>query len=178
MAQRVIARSIAAQLDAGAQAVMIAEPAANMAYISPKQMAEDDGVWNRYVMEPNRRIAQQLADAGADLVFHCCGELTDEMARRFGALHPAILSLGSSRKLWEDAKRIPSDVVLYGNLPTKRFFSDDNITVAEVERLTRQLVANIRATGHPFIVGSECDVLSVPGCETVIERKIQAMLRA
>jgi uroporphyrinogen-III decarboxylase len=178
MAEKVIERSIRAQLEAGARAVMIAEPAANIAYISPKQMDADGAIWDRYVMGPNRRIQKQIADAGAELVFHCCGELTESMVGKFGELHPAMLSLGSSRKLWEDARRVASDIVLYGNLPTKRFYSDQNISVAEVEKLTRAMVQLLRATNHPFIVGSECDVLSVPGCEAIIERKIQAMIRA
>jgi uroporphyrinogen-III decarboxylase len=178
MAEKVIERSIAAQLEAGARAVMIAEPAANIAFISPKQMAADGAIWDRYVMGPNRRIQKQIADAGAELVFHCCGELSEAMVTKFGELRPAMLSLGSSRKLWEDARRVADDIVLYGNLPTKRFYSDDNITAGEVEKLTREIVQNLRATGHPFIVGSECDVLSVPGCETIIERKIQAMIGA
>jgi hypothetical protein len=30
--------------------------------------------------------------------------------------------------------------------------------------------------GHPHILGSECDVLSVPGCEETIRRKVERML--
>jgi hypothetical protein len=29
---------------------------------------------------------------------------------------------------------------------------------------------------HSFILGSECDVLSVPGCECTIKAKVAAML--
>jgi hypothetical protein len=30
--------------------------------------------------------------------------------------------------------------------------------------------------GHPFILGSECDVLSVQGCEQTIKEKVQAFV--
>jgi hypothetical protein len=30
------------------------------------------------------------------------------------------------------------------------------------------------ASGHPFIIGSECDVLCAPGYEQIIMKKVQA----
>jgi hypothetical protein len=76
-------------------------------------------------MRPNLRIREQLASAEVDLIFHDCGELTGFMVEQFATrLDPAILSMGSSRKLWEDAALVPKSVVLFGNLPTKTFYSD------------------------------------------------------
>jgi uroporphyrinogen-III decarboxylase len=146
-----------------------------MVYFSPKQLAVDARVFERFVMEPMRRIAGLLAEHQVDLIFHDCGELTDDMVRRFSTLGAAVLSFGSSRRLWEDARLVPSDTVLYGNLPTKRFYADQ-FTVAEVERLARELMARMGATGHPFILGSECDVLSVPGKEREILSKVDAFM--
>jgi len=41
-----------------------------------------------------------------------CGDLTSEMTRAFATrLEPAVLSLGSSRNLWEDAALVPDSVV-------------------------------------------------------------------
>ena len=91
-------------------------------------------------------------------------------------LRPVILSLGSSRKLWEDARLIPHDVVLYGNLPTKSFYSDGAMPVEEVIRRTRELVINMKACGHPYILGSECDVLFVPEAQEKIRQKVNAMM--
>jgi hypothetical protein len=34
----------------------------------------------------------------------------------------------------------------------------------------------MREAGHPYILGSECDVLDVPEAREAIRRKIQAML--
>jgi len=175
VAEATIARYLRAQIEAGAKAAIICEPAANTVFFSPKQLAESYATFDRFVLEPMRRIAAQLAAAGVDLVFHDCGELTDEMVRRFGTLGPAMLSLGSSRRLWEDAARVPKDTVLYGNLPTKRFYAKQ-LTAAEVEAMAQELVEKMRAAGHPFILGSECDVLSVPGSEQEILGKVDAFL--
>ena len=48
-------------------------------------------------------------------------------------LDPAILSLGSSRTLWEDAALVPKSVVLFGNLPTKKFYSDEAMPDEQVK---------------------------------------------
>jgi uroporphyrinogen-III decarboxylase len=174
--EKVIEAYLDAQIAAGAKAVIVCEPAANLVYFSPKQLEEDFAVFDRFVMEPMRRVAHQLARNGVDLIFHDCGELTDGMVKRFATLGAAMISLGSSRKLWDDAAMIPKDTVLYGNLPTKRFYAAQ-LTVAEVERMAEELLAKMRAAGHPFILGSECDVLSVPGSEREIFGKVDAFMR-
>jgi len=178
LAGLIIERSIKAQLAAGAKAIFIAEPAANVAYLSPKQMAAGGTVWARYVMAPNRRVRDQIRAAGAELIFHCCGELIDPMVQGFAALDPALLSLGASRELWRDAVHVGPQTVLYGNLPSKKFYSDSLTTEASVQAMARDLLEKMTATRHPFILGSECDVLSVPGSEATIKRKIAAMLSA
>jgi hypothetical protein len=43
--------------------------------------------------------------------------------------------------------------------------------------MTCDLLRKMRETGHPFILGSECDVLSVPGAEAVIRGKVDAFVR-
>ena len=35
----------------------------------------------------------------------------------------------------------------------------------------------MRQVGHPFVLGSECDVLSVPGCEHTLHEKAMAIVR-
>lgn len=174
-ATRVILQSLAAQIDAGARLAVIAEPAANLVYLSPKQLAQGSDIFERLVVSYNGRIAQFLESRGVDLFFHCCGELTDDMVKSFASLNPVILSLGSSRKLWEDASLVPKTTVLYGNLPTKRFFSDE-ISEEDVAALSREIVSNMRRVGHPHILGSECDVLCVCGREAVIASKVRTFL--
>ncbi len=174
----VVLRSIRLQAAAGARAVCLCEPACNLVYLSPIQLEADPGLLDRLAIRHLRRIREEMRRLDVDLILHDCGELTDDMVRQFGELDPAVLSLGCSRKLWEDAARVPKTTVLFGNLPSKKFYSDNEITAAQVAAQSRELLERMRAVGHPFILGSECDVLSVPGCESVILGKVEAMLKA
>jgi hypothetical protein len=172
-----ILRSVRSQIAHGAKAIMVCEPTASTAFISPRQVAAGSDLFEKLVMEPNKRIKAALDEAGCDLIFHNCGELIDPMVKAFAhRLHPVMLSLGSSRKLWEDARLVPTDVVLYGNLPTKSFYSDGAMPIEEVTRRTEELAANMKRCGHPFILGSECDVLFVPEAQGKIRRKVAAMM--
>jgi len=172
LAEAVIASCIRAQTEAGAKAVFVCEPAANKVYFSPKQMAEGSSVFRDFVIEPNLRLKRVLDEAGADLIFHDCGELVPEMVASFAALEPVMISLGSPVKLWEMESYIPKDVVIYGNLPTKKFYSDEEVPLEEVEGMADEIAAKLAATGHPFVIGSECDVLSMPGYEKAIMGKV------
>ena len=78
----------------------------------------------------------------------------------------------------ESARHVPKDIVLYGNLPSKRFYSDSTMPVSSVRALAGEILERMRATGHPFILGSECDVLNVPGSEQRIRDKVKAFLEA
>jgi uroporphyrinogen-III decarboxylase len=176
IAARVIRWSLDRQLAAGARAIFVCEPAASVAYLSPRQIAAGVNLLERFVLGPNRAVAEQIQKGGGELIFHCCGELTPDFVRAFTTLRPVLLSLGSSRNLWEDAALVPRDIVLYGNLPTKTFYSDETCPLARVEALTRELLTKMRATGHPFMLGSECDVLSVPGAHETIRRKVAAFM--
>ncbi len=179
LAEWAVARSIAAQIRAGARAILTAEPAANVVYLSPKQIAAGADIFERFVIQPHLRLKQQLEAAGVDWIFHDCGEVTDEMVRQFAQrLHPAMLSLGSSVRLWEVAAFTPADVVLYGNLPTKSFYSDSVMPLERVVQLTREVLEKMREVGHPHILGSECDVLHVEEAAAAIRRKIEAMLNS
>jgi uroporphyrinogen-III decarboxylase len=164
------------QIDAGAKMMVIAEPAANKVFFSPAQIAAGSDVFEKIAMAPNRRIRALLKGAGVDLFFHCCGELVDPMVRAFASLDPAILSLGSSRVLWNDAALVPKSTVLFGNLPSKQFYSDSLVSVDDVRHRSRELIERMREARHPFILGTECDVLSVPDCRPTILAKVDAML--
>jgi uroporphyrinogen-III decarboxylase len=171
-----VLRQLERAIDAGAGAVLVAEPAANQVYVSPRQLEQGSDVFERLVLRPNRRVAALLAERGVDLVFHCCGELATAMLDGFCSLRPAVLSLGSSRRLWDDARRVPEDVVLYGNLPSKLFYSDEAMPESRVAELAATLADRMRACGHPFILGTECDTLHVEGAAATIRAKVARML--
>lgn len=177
LAEATVIRSALAQIHAGARAMILCEPAANTVYLSPRQMRAGADILERFVLAPNRRIRQILGEHGVDLIFHDCGELNTDMVRQFAEqLRPAVISLGSSRKLWEDAAVVPRGIVLFGNLPTKTFYSDSALPVEEVRRMTAELRQRMAACGHAHILGSECDVLHVPDAAETIRRKVDVML--
>jgi len=173
-----VVRQIERQIAAGATAVFLAEPAANQIFISPLQMEDGSDVFDRMVLAPNRRIAALLAARGVDLIFHCCGEISEAMLDGFCSLHPTMLSLGSSRRLWEDAARIPSDTVLYGNLPSKLFYSDALMSTLRVSGQAAVLATQMKQCGHPFILGTECDTLFVEEYADTIRAKIDCVIAA
>jgi uroporphyrinogen-III decarboxylase len=177
LAEAAVLRSALAQIEAGARAMIVCEPAANTVYLSPRRLRSGSNILERYVLGPNRRLRQALGERDVDLIFHNCGELLTDMVRQFAVeLNPVMLSLGSSRKLWEDAEVVPDDIVLFGNLPTKMFYSDSVMPEEEVRRRTRELHDHMAACGHAHILGSECDVLHVGEAAETIRRKVQVML--
>lgn len=172
-----VMRSALAQIRAGAKAIIVCEPAANTVYLSPRQMKAGSNIFERFVLQPNRRLRALFREHSTDLLFHDCGELTSGMVQAFATqLEPSIISLGSSRNLWEDAQVVPNDIVLFGNLPTKTFYSDSAMPVAEVRRRTIELRNHMQTCRHPHILGSECDVLHVPDAAETIRRKVEVML--
>jgi len=178
LAEATVLRSARAQIEAGARAMIVCEPAANSVYISPRQLRAGSGIFERFVLAPNRRLRELLGSQDVDLIFHNCGELTTSMVRQFAEeLKPSMISLGSSRKLWEDAAVVPKDIVLFGNLPSRMFYSDAVMPLEEVRRRTIELRDKMADCGHPHILGSECDVLHVPEFAETIRRKVDEMLR-
>jgi len=173
---QIVLYSVEAQIRAGAKAIFMAEPAANVVYVSPKQIEAGSDIFERYPIAADRRVKELVDRHGVDLIFHCCGALNDYMLRQFTTLDPVILSLGSSRKLWEDARIVPKNIVLFGNLPSKHFYSDAVITRAQVEAQACELLHRMKEAEHPFILGSECDVLNVPGSSAVIRDKVEAFV--
>jgi len=179
LALTTVMRSALAQIQAGAKAIIVCEPAANTVYLSPRQLKAGSNIFEKYVLEPNRRLRALFRQHSTDLLFHDCGELTTSMVHAFATeLEPAMLSLGSSRNLWEDAQAVPKDIVLFGNLPTKTFYSDAVMPLEEVRRRTRDLHARMQSCNHPHILGSECDVLHVPDAAETIRQKVEVMLTA
>ena len=178
VATRLIIAWVGLQAEAGAKAICICEPACSTAFISPHQIAAHDGLLDTLVLSYHRRIKQALEAADMDLILHDCGELTPEIVTSFQELDPAVLSLGSPSDLPSAAPLVPDRTVLFGNLPSKTFYSDSLMTVEQVKVATQELIARMDAIGHPYIIGSECDVLSVKGCEDLIMAKVMAMLEA
>lgn len=173
-ARAVVRRSLEWQVEAGARTMILCEPAVSSVYLSPRQIKRGSPIFADYALAPMREVKQLLSESGVSLFLHDCGELTQPVVQAWAAdVHPAVLSLGSSRKLWEDEALVPDDVVMYGNLPSKLFYSDDAMPSEEVARRAAELRERMGAARHPFILGSECDVLHVPDCAERIRRKVE-----
>ena len=153
LSMRAVERSLRAQLAAGAKLAVLCEPAVNKVYLSPRQMKAGPDAFDRLVMSNLKRYKAVLEECGADLFLHDCGELTDAILSRLVELSPAILSLGSSERLWEAAKIVPPSTVLYGNLPSKQFYSDRVITEAEVAKRANELIGHMDETAGPSFWG-------------------------
>ena len=74
------------------------------------------------------------------------------------SLKPLIISLGSSRKLWEDEPYIDSETIIYESA-FEKFFSDVEISEEAVYELALELLTKMKGTCRPYILGTECDVL-------------------
>lgn len=159
---------------AKAKAIFLCEPAANLVYFSPKQMEEGSDIFDRFVVEPNRKIKDLLDKKGVDLIFHDCGDLKPLMVQKMASLKPAVFSFGSPVKLWEMEPFVDQETVIFGNLPTKKFYSDTEISLEQTRSLADEITEKMKATGHYFILGSECDILSMPGHEKTIKEKVKA----
>ena len=175
LAESVIRETCLAQIKAGARAIFLCEPAANLVYFSPNQLREGVSVFDDFVIQPNLRLKQLFDETGTDLLFHDCGELIPEMISSFNQLRPRMISFGSPVKLWDAEPYVDKDIVLFGNLPTKKFYSDEDVPLDGVADLVQEIERRLAPSGHPFIVGSECDVLAMPGYEQKIMAKVKAM---
>ena len=89
LAKGAVLRSLRAQLAAGAAMVVVCEPAASTAYVSPLQVAAGSPVFERFVVEPLLALGRTLDAGGALLFLHDCGELSDSMLESPGGARAA-----------------------------------------------------------------------------------------
>ena len=100
LAEMTVSRSLQAQIECRSKSDHALRTCCQRLFISPRQISSGSDIFERFVMQPNLRLRQQSSEAGVDLIFHDCGELSEVMVREFATrLDPAILSLGGSRKL-------------------------------------------------------------------------------
>jgi len=175
LSETIVHATCAAQIKAGARAIFLCEPAANLVYFSPNQIRDGSTVYDDFVTQPNLRLKAMFDATETDLLFHNCGELIPEMISSFGTLNPKVISFGSTVKLWEIEPYVASDVVIFGNLPTKKFYSDEDVPLSGIADRVAEIEAKLGPSGHPYIISSECDVLSMPGYEKTIMAKVNAM---
>lgn len=141
-AEDVISRYAKELVNAGADLVAILEPTAT--FLSPKSFSRFSG---NYV----NRIARRL---DAMTVLHICGDTT-RLVPVMGQLDIQGLSLDSMVDLSIAARKIPSDMVLIGNLDPVR------IMVNESPEGVRRAVRNLLDAMSPyenFVLSTGCDL--------------------
>ena len=85
IAEAAVSRSVASQMRHGAKAIMVCEPAASTAFISPRQMNAGSHLFEHLVNATCDLCIKALLDeGGCDLIFHNCGELTESMVGALG----------------------------------------------------------------------------------------------
>jgi len=133
----------------GAPAIVMQEPELHVkTLIQPYEAA---------VLESYARLRRIFQDLGVDALLQVTGVLSrNHVSGLARALHPAVLSLGASRRLYEDVALVPKDIVLHGNLPAALFTG----STSEMARQAEQLRRAMRATGHPHILGTDGAILS------------------
>ncbi len=65
VAEAAVTRSVRSQIAHGARAIMVCEPAACTAFLSPRQIKAGSAIFERLVMEPNLRLKAILEEGGA-----------------------------------------------------------------------------------------------------------------
>ena len=147
-AENSVADSIRSLAAAGTPAIVIQEPELNLRTL-PRP-------FESVVLEPYARLREVFREAGVDALLQVTGVLTrDHVSGLARALHPAVLSLGPSRRLCEDAALVPKDIVLHGNLAASLFTGSLHDLTRRVERLRREM----RASGHPHLLGTDGSAL-------------------
>jgi uroporphyrinogen decarboxylase len=141
-AEDIITRYAKELVNAGAELVAILEPTAT--FLSPKSFLSYSG---SYV----DRIARRL---DAMTVFHICGDTTRLMPV-MGQLEVQGLSLDSMVDFSQAVSKIPSDMVLIGNLDPVRILM--NGTPDSVRQAVRKLLDDM-APYENFILSTGCDL--------------------
>lgn len=130
----------------GAQGVVVAEPAAGL--LSPTLMAEVSGQYMRQIVEA-------VQDDSFSVIYHNCGNSANQMARQLADIGAVGYHFGDAVSMKEMVEKLPSDVLVMGNIsPAKTFRAG---TPEQVRAET--LAVMEQCCAHPnFIISSGCDI--------------------
>lgn len=131
--------------EAGAQGVVIAEPAAGL-------VSDED--CSRYSSRYVRRIVEQVQDDAFLVVLHNCGN-TGHCTAAMVETGCAAYHFGNQADMVEALKACPADALVMGNLDPVGLFRQ--ASADEMYRATRQLLEQT-ADFPNFILSSGCDV--------------------
>ncbi|HEX3049984.1 MAG TPA: uroporphyrinogen decarboxylase family protein [Aggregatilineaceae bacterium] len=142
VATHIIERYAKALAAAGADMIAILDPSAVM--LSPRQYREFSGNYTRQIIEKLDAVP----------ILHICGN-TNHLIKEMVATGAEGLSLDSLVDFPTIAAKIPSDVVLIGNVNPTAVMVDD--APQDVYRKTRELIESMAAYPN-FILSTGCDL--------------------
>lgn len=136
---------IRALKEAGADGVVIAEPAAGL--LSPDLNAQ-------FSVPYNKKIVEALQDESFIVIYHNCGNV-DPLINDILTIGAKVLHLGNDTVLENIIPMIPSDIVVMGNVDPAvefRHGSPESITKVTTDLLTK-------CSKYPnFVLSSGCDI--------------------
>lgn len=145
---------IKAYKDAGANGVVMAEPAAGL--LSPDLADEFSSTYIR-------KITEKLQDDDFAIIYHNCGNtipLIDSML----SINAMAYHFGNSVKMIEVLKKMPSNIPVMGNIdPSSQF---RNGTPASVREATLKLLFDTEKYSN-FIISSGCDIPPLSSWENI-----------
>lgn len=145
---------IKAYKDAGADGVVIAEPAAGI--LSPALADE-------FSMPYVKKIIEAVADDGFAVCYHNCGNSVPAMAESIAALGADIYHFGNAVRLADLIPKMPADSVVMGNLDPVLLASGETDAVTDV----MQTIYNECSGYANFIMSTGCDVPAAAKWENI-----------
>ena len=136
-----------ANIQAGVDVVVTADPTASGSLISPK-------TFETYAAPHQQALVDAITQAGAIASLHICGKTT-AMLELMAGTGTSILELDHLVKLTEAKTRVGNDVILMGNLnPTELLLTG---TPEAVETAARECIEAVGQDGQ-YILSSGCEV--------------------
>ena len=149
-----IKKYLKALKDAGADGVIMAEPAAGL--LSPS-LAEEFSF--PYVKE----IFDYVNDGEFIICYHNCGSSVDDMFDSVSELGADIVHLGNAVNLKRALRELPNDVIVMGNVdPVLLKHGSENEVRADVKR-----VYELCSSHENFMISTGCDVPAAAGLENI-----------
>ena len=141
-----IEQYILAFKDAGANGVVIAEPAAGL--ISPQLMEE-------FSADYLKKIVENVQDENFIVVYHNCGNVVNRMTAECAKIGAKAYHFGNACEMLEMIEKMPSDVLVMGNVDPAGTLR--NGTPDKVREETLGIME--KCCKHPnFVISSGCDI--------------------
>lgn len=150
-----IVKYILAQKDAGANAVVMAEPLAGL--LSPELMSEFS---SKYV----REIVEKVQDRSFIVIYHNCGSAVNQLVPEMLETGCIAYHFGESADMQIMLDKIPQNYLVMGNISPSAAFNHSSLD--ELRRATTR-VLNKCGEYNNFVISSGCDIPTYTDFESI-----------